>query len=265
MWLTEQDKKNFRSIVLLDELQKEGRIFRTIFNGEDKILEPLFLQLMQVNAVAIRGDLYVITDDGKKIYDLFMDKYFEYLKVYDVYGFVDLEAGEFAFASFFNFNTDGEWNAFKINPRFQDLRVLVLLAKKMNAAECIFMSFINEGRFNTSRSGWQIDLMADLIWDEIEAILASAYKPEQFDESAILDIINQGSKIMVDLVKKEWENKKAEEARIAEEQAAEAANEMVTVTTTVTETVVDDDDWRYYESYYDPFFVPLYWYDPYWW
>ena len=267
MWLSEKDKKNFRSIVILDELQKEGRVFKTIFNGDDKILEPLFLQLMQVNAVAINGDRYVITETGKKIYDLFMDKYFEYLKVYDVYGYVDLDAAEFAFARFFDFNTDAEWDAFKVNPRFQDLRIAVVLFKKMNAAECVFMSFINENRFDTAKTGWQIDLMADIIWDQIEQIVATAYKPEQLGDDAMVDIINQGSAIMVDLVKKEFENKKAEEARIAEEQARIASEQpTVTVTETTTETIVDDDDdWVYYESYYDPFFVPLWWYDPYWW
>jgi len=266
MWITEADKKNFRSIVLLNELQREGRVFKTIFNGDDKILEPLFLQLMGVNAVAIKGDRYVITDSGKNIYDLFMDKYFEYLKVYDVYGFIDLKAAEFAFSKFFDFNTDEEWDTFKNNPRFEDLRIAVVLFKKMNAAECVFMSFINEDRFDTNKTGWQVDLMADIIWDQIEAIVGSAYKPEQLGEDAMVDLINQGSKIMVDLIKKEFENKKAEEARIAVEQPVTNGGDTVTVTTTTTETIVDDDDdWVYYEAYYDPFYVPVFWYDPYFW
>jgi len=267
MWITESDKKNFRSIVILNELQKEGRIFKTIFNGDDKILEPLFLQLMGVNAVAVKGDHYVITESGKKIYDLFMSKYFEYLKVYDVYGFIDLTAAEFAFARFFDFNTDAEWDAFKSNERFEDLRIAVALFKKINAAECVFMSFINEDRFDTAKTGWQVDLMADIIWDQIEAIIETAYKPEQLGEDAMVDLINQGSKIMIDLVKKEFENQKAEKARVAAEEAKIAAEQPVeTVTTTVTETIIeDDDDWVYYESYYDPYYVPLFWYDPYWW
>ena len=256
MWLSELDKKTFQAIILLNELVN-GHVFKTVFNGDDKILEPLFVDLMTSKNVEIKGDRYVITEKGKKGYNLFMDKYYEYLKVYDIYSFIDLDKAEFAFSKFFDFSTDSEWNSFKNDTRFQDIRIAVGLYKKINVAEFVFMSFINEDRFNTEKTGWQIDLISGIIWDEIEKICETAIKPEQLGDDAMKDIIQQGSCIMVDLIKKETEQKQNDLVDM------EATGVTETITETTTEVVVEEDpDWIYYEAYYDPFYVPLFWYDP---
>ena len=262
MFIQPTDKKTFQSIILLDLLVQGPRKFTTILNGDDRLLETLFLDLMAAKAVEIHGGEYAITPLGRTGYENFMRKYTEYLKVFDVYSFVDLDAGEFAFSKFFDFKTDEEWDIFKNNLRFKDLRIAVALYKKMNAPECVFMSFINENRFDTNRTAWQMDLISNGLWDEIEAICDTAIKPEQLGSDAMNDIINQGSIIMVDLIKKEMEENAARESIIASNDALDAGN---TSTTTVTEEVVEeveDNDWMYYESYYDPFYVPIFWYDP---
>lgn len=272
MAINPNDKKGWRSIVILNEILN-GRVFKTIFNGDDKILEPLMIDLMASGYLNIYGDHYVITGKGKKSYDLFMDKYQEFLKVYDVYSFVDLATGEFAFSKFFEFETDEAWNLYKAQERFQDLRIAVGIFKGINVSELVFMSFISENRFDTQKTGWQIDLMADLIWDEIDMICETAIKQEQLGEGAIENIIVQGSTIMVDLVKTEWEKNKREEEERWENNGhvkgpngwtdGEPVGEVVTTTETIVEEVVEEDpEWVYYRSYLDPFFVPIFWYDP---
>src|SRR6202012_3566476 len=99
-----------------------------------------------------------------------MKRYTEYLKVYDVFSFVDLEKGEFAFARYYDFDSDEAWLSFTDNERFDDLRIAVAIFKKLDPAEIVFMSFINENRFDTTAAGRQIDLVSDNSWKEIEEI-----------------------------------------------------------------------------------------------
>jgi hypothetical protein len=248
----------------LDLLSRNVRQFNTILNGDDRLLETLFIDLMAAKAVTIRNNQYVITETGTKSYNLFMDKYYEYLKVYDVYSLVDINTAEFAFSKYFDFGSDEEWEAYKTDPRFLDLRIAVALFKNINIAECVFMSFVNDGRFDTESEGWQMDLVSTAIWDEIEAICATAYKPEQLGNDSMVNIINQGSQIMVELVKKEAEKDAEIEAALAHNEAVDAANTpIVTTTVTIEEEVIEEEpEWVYYESYYDPYYVPLFWYDP---
>ena len=244
--------KTFKSIIILNEMISNKRLFKTIFNGEDKLLEPLFVDLLSRGYLTIQGDTYVTTDLGNKSFDLFMKRYEEYLKVFDIYSFVDLERGEFAFSNYFLFDTDDQWNAFKSDQRFDDVRIAVALYKKLDPHEIVFMSFINENRFDTKSTGWQIDILSDEIWNEIDQIVATAITPEQLgDESVILDIINQGTAIMIDLIKKEEENNKNKLAN---------AQQYDNYETYETYEVIEDID--YYDSYYDPLFVPIFWIGP---
>jgi hypothetical protein len=170
-----------------------------------------------------------------------MKRYTEYLKVFDIYSFVDLEKGEFAFSKFFDFNTDDDWNKFKMDQRFDDVRITVALFKKLNPHEIVFMSFINENRFDTSSTGWQVELLSDNIWTEIDKIVESAITPQQLgSEDVILDIIDQGTSIMIDLLKKEAESKPV----------------------SVASNDGDDyyeEEYVTYETYYDPYYVPSFW------
>jgi len=237
------DKKTFKSIIILNEMLSNGRNFKTIMNGDDKLLESLFIELMSKGYLSTKGDQYVVTAKGEEAFDNFMKRYTEYLKVYDVYSFVDLEKGEFAFSKYFDFSTDTAWDKFKMDSRFDDVRIAVALFKKMNPHEIVFMSFINENRFDTKSTGWQVELLSDNIWNEIDQIVETAITPEQLgSEDVILDIIDQGSILMVDLLKKESEMKPV----ATEDEYEEEVVEEVT----------------YYESYYDPYYVPTFWLIP---
>jgi hypothetical protein len=103
------------------------------------------------------------------------------------------------------------------------------------------MSFISDDLFDLENEGWQFELMLGEIWDEVLHICNSALTPEQLGtEDVILDIISQGTALMIELLQKEKEQRELEEA-------AEAAD------TTGIEEVT------YYEQYNDPRFVPPGW------
>jgi len=253
--MTPNDKKTFQSILLLDYVQRNN--VKTILNGDDKFIEPLLIELMSKGYVRTSGMSYEITDAGKTVFDNFNKRYQEYLKIYDVFALVDLDKAEFAFSKYFDFNTDQEWDSFKQNPRFEDLRIAVALFKKLNPAEIVFMSFINEGRLDTSSTGWQLDLLSDRTWREIDEICNTALKPEQLGEDAMADMIEQGSKIVVALLQ--------EEEKRNQEQAKNSVSTSDTQTEVIEETVIEEGYYGnpyYYESYYDPFYVSPFWLVP---
>lgn len=252
MYITEDNKKTFRSIIILNEMIYGDRPFQTVDNGDDAILEPLFIDLMSKGYVQTSGLNYQITAKGREVFDTFMKRYTEYLRVYDIYAYVDLEKGEFAFSSYYDFDTDDAWYSFIDNERFDDLRIAVAIFKKLDPAEIVFMSFINENRFDATQPGWQIGLMDDTAWSEIEEICATAIKPEEVGEDAMVDMITQGSQLMMDLLKEEQERNQQENNN----NAVNNGN-----TTTYTETIIEEPI-VYYEPYYDPFYVSPIWFAP---
>lgn len=246
--------KSYKGIILLNEIITNNRVFKTILNGDDKLLEPLFIDMVAQGYCNIIGDEYRVTDQGMNVFNTFMKRYNEFLKLFDVYAFVDLEAGEFAFAKYFEFGSDTEWDAYKMNDRFDDLRIAVCDYKKMDPFEIVFMSFINENRFDTKATGWQMDVLSDAVWIEIDDIVRSAIHPTDLgDESVIKDIIEQGSKLVVDLMKQEVAYRKNELTHVEDEGV---------VTVIEEEIVTYEEDIVYYESYYDPFYVSPIWFAP---
>lgn len=242
MFISDNNKKTFKSIVLLDEMVNGSHQFKTIVNGDDSVLEPLFIELMSKGYVTTSGINYQITSTGQQVLDTFMKRYTEYLKVYDVFSFVDLEKGEFAFARYYDFDSDDAWADFANNERFDDLRIAVALFKKLDPAEIVFMSFINENRFDTKSNGWQIDLVSDNSWNEIEEICKTAIKPEEVGEDAMLDMIGQGAELMIKLMEEE---KQQQQNNDNYDQG--------------TETVVEEETVEYYQPYYDPYYVSPIW------
>jgi predicted transcriptional regulator len=244
MYINDNNKKTYQSIILLNELVNGDHKFQTVANGDDKVLETLFIELMAKGYVQTSGMYYAITAKGQEVYDNFMQRYSEYLKVYDVFSFVDLEKGEFAFARYFDFDSDAQWDSFKNDERFDDLRIAVAMFKKVDPAEIVFMSFINENRFDTTSAGWQMDLASNDTWKEIEAICATAIKPEEVGEDAMVDMIKQGSELMINLLQEEIKQREQDN------------NNQSGGDTVVYETV------EYYQPYYDPWYVSPIWLVP---
>ena len=85
MFITDDNKKTFKAIILLDEMINSSHTFKTIDNGDDKVLEPLFIDLMSKGYVQTSGANYQVTAKGQDVYNVFMKRYTEYLKVYDIF------------------------------------------------------------------------------------------------------------------------------------------------------------------------------------
>ena len=245
MFLTDDNKKTFKAIILINEMVNGTHKFQTVDNDDDSVLEPLFIELMAKGYVQTAGVNYQVSPKGQEVFDTFMKRYTEYLKVYDIFSYVDLEKGEFAFSRYFDFETDEAWADFTNNERFDDLRIAVAMFKKIDPAEIVFMSFINENRFDTASAGWQMDLISDNEWNGIEEICKTAIKPEEVGDDALVDMIGQGSELMIKLL--EQEVKQNEQSNNNNNGGGG------------TNGIAEEETVAYYQPYYDPYYVSPVW------
>lgn len=241
--MTNDKKKIWLTILLLDEMSR--RDFGTILKDDDSLFDEQFVEMRSKGFIDKGDKKWIITEKGNKFFDDFMQKYDEYLKIFDIFSYVDMKEGEFAFEKYYDLS-DSDWELYKNNERFQDVRIAVCNFKKIDPEEIVFMSFINENRFDTSENGWQHKLMFGETWNEIEKIVSSAITVEEIGIEETKEMIKRGSEITKELLEKERELK------------TESVSETVTETTYVEETEYYDS----YSYYSDPFYISPIWLIP---
>jgi len=256
--ILEKDKSKYICLVLLNEIIQFQVYFQTKLTGEDVFLEH-YLNLLKDNGLlTIKDSKYIPTDKGREELEKFYAKYYEYLKMFDIYCAVDLEKGEFAFSRIGEDMTDDQWFAILAEERFTDTRVAVADFKGLNPTEIVFMSFLNEDRFDCTVDGWQKNLTSDDVWREIEEICNTAVSKEYLEEGGVLeDVIKQGTEIAMKLIKE------AEDSLNAPEEETETVTEEV-IEETTTEEYVDVVEmpvygYGYWDPYYDPYYVSPIW------
>lgn len=235
-------KRQFIMAFLLDQMF--SRDFSVTLEGNDFFLEPYFIELLSLNYIEIKNNIYVVADKGQDFAENFTKKYNEFLKFYDIFCAVDLESGEFAFKRFYDFETDDEWKIYLNQDNWSDVRIAVCEFKKIDPIEIVFLSFLNEGRFDCdSNNNWQFDLLSEATWTEILSVCNTA---TTLDDDVTEDIIKQGSAIVISNLKEEEVQRRIKEENNESQEVIEE-----------TEYV---DDVVYYESYYyDPFYVSPCW------
>lgn len=244
--LDPKKKKELVFAFLIDQMI-DKQDFSMLLTGNNALLESIFIEMLSLKLVKIENDQYKVDTKGQEFIDNFFAKYREFIKFYDIFCAVDLTAGEFAFKKFYDFDTDEEYKVYLNQERFDDVRVAVCEFKKIDPIEMVYLSFLNEGKIDTSKN-WQFDLISDLMWDEILEICNTAIPLDDLlVDDAIQDIIQQGSEIMMGLLK--------EESKRALEDLKNSTTEYYNENVTVWEEEV-----VYYEPYlYDPYYVSPCW------
>jgi hypothetical protein len=241
--LSDEKKKEYAAVLILESIVNAEKKISALLEGDDNLLAPALNELYAKKLVDIKSSVYVATPLGEEKIDQYMKKFEEFLVVYDIYCAVDLEKGEFAFAKFHELDDD-QWDVYLNDERWEDLRVTVAEHKKIDPVEIVFMAYINEGYFDMENEGWQFDLMLGDVWNEILEICNSALTAEELGEpDVILDIIHQGSALMIELLEKD------KEAHVHDDECDH--DEEVTEVT-------------YYQQYSDPYFVSPIWIAPFW-
>ncbi len=264
--LNDEQKKQFAGAYLLNVMINTPLSFPVLLERNDQDLESVLEWLLMKEYIEIRDqERYVPNEKGREVLKRFLARYTEYLKVFDIYCAVDLQVGEFAFASYLDFEDNARWKNFLNDDRWDDIRLAVAEFKKLDPVEIAFMSFLNEDRFGRDETGWQFDLLLGNIWDEIILICNTAirwedlgYEDEKGSVSAkyvITDIIKQGSALMIKLLEREKKLRK-EQPEESEDFDDDNDNEEDHV---VEKVVVEEQPINYYYSYYDPFYVSPLW------
>ena len=258
----EKDKTKYVCLVLLNEIINFQHYFNVVPHREEIFIEPYLKMMYSHGVLDIQDDQYIPTELGRQELVNLYEKYYDYLKMFDIFCAVDLEQGEFAFSSIGNDWSDNEWFEFLENERFSDVRVAVAEFKGLDPIEIVFLSFLNEGRFEIGNGRWEYELTGDVVWREIEEICNTAITAEYLSEDGVLeDVIKQGTEIALQLIR-EGEELMAE----MESEYDESEEEIIETTTEVVEYVDIVEEpyypYDYYEPYYDPFYVSPLWIVP---
>lgn len=267
--LAKKQRDYFTSVLLLDNMVNLDHEYSIMLDGELKLLEPALEQMAVNGSIKLEGSQYVPTDKGIELLTNFKAKIVEFRKVYMHFSAVDMEAGEFAYSRFYDFETDEEFDEYSEEDRFIDIRVAVCQFKKIDPLEIIFLDFVDRGTFDVEESGWEAELMTGLIWDEILEIAENNLQLETIletdGEGTMENVIKAGADVMMTLLKEEAEIAEGEEA-LEEEEYDDDDEDEVTTTTTTTVEYIDEPVYEigFFDVYYDPFYVsPCWGYDPY--
>lgn len=264
--ITEEQKKQFASTYLLNYMINTPKTFPVFLEGNSEDLEPVLEYLMQQKCIEIKDKkLYIPTKKGREVLVQFRKRYQDFLKNFDIFCAVDLEEGVFAFEDYLDYiEKPQQWEIYLQEERWEDLRVAVAKLKGLNPVEIVFMSFLNEGRYGKTESGWEFDLLLGSIWDEIAEICENALKIDDLafedeegfvsGEDVLQDIMAQAAELNIELAKEaEKMDAKAAEEEI-EYYEDEPDDEYY-----VEEVIIEDLSYDTYYGYRDPYYVSPIW------
>ena len=264
--ITEEQKKQFASTYLLNYMINTPKTFPVFLEGNSEDLEPVLEYLMQQKCIEIKDKKqYIPTKKGREVLVQFRKRYQDFLKNFDIFCAVDLEEGVFAFEDYLDYiEKPQQWEIYLQEERWEDLRVAVAKLKGLNPVEIVFMSFLNEGRYGKTESGWEFDLLLGSIWDEIAEICENALKIDDLafedeegfvsGEDVLQDIMAQAAELNIELAKEaeEMDTKAlAEEIEYYEDEPDDDYY--------VEEVIVEDVSYDTYYGYRDPFYVSPIW------
>ena len=287
--LSAERRQQYSGMYLLRKMVNTPINYSLLLEDEDRFLEPILQWLYSEGWVNLRRkeQVYAPNASGREHLVVFEQQYHEYLKVFDLpFSAVDTGTGTFAAEDYFSM-TDEAYKEYVKQPNWEDLRVAVAEFKKMNPLDIVFMSFLNERRFDqaSTNNGWQFDLYSGLIFDEILSICNNSLHADQLETLGVpVDVvIQEGSRLMMRLLEQEEairQQREAEAAAEAERQRAiEAARRPETRYEVVTETIVEPvttyryvetvvpvyQPINYYAAYYDPYYVSPVFVNPWYW
>ncbi len=265
--ISDEKRQRFASIYVLDHMINTPKTFPLFLERNDADLEPILEHLLVKECIEIHDkERYVPTAKGRDALRLFMARYSEFLRIFDIYCGVDLEAGEFAFARYFELEDEQEWKAYLRQERWDDLRVAAAEFKNIDPVEIVFMSFINEGRFGRDETGWQFDLLLGSVWDQIAKIVETAIHVDDLGygsgpdkvagKDVIGDVLVRGAKLLTDLLDDEERRSgggSEDGGGLAPAQVDPDEEEYV------EHVWVEQYPSAYYQPYYDPFYVSPLW------
>ena len=215
--------RQFAALVLLDRLlAKPGRWHAGLLEGDDSLLEPHFTLLSSAGLVEIAADdHYAVTAKGYQTYQHMLHQQQSYLAHFDIYAWVDLEAGVFG-------DADKDMDD---DPRWTDLRLTVARYKGIDPHRMVFLSLLAGESLTQEGSDWRHDMaLGSAFFDELAAIVTDAppvdalgYSDEDGQpiagQEVLEDVILQGAEQNAKRLAKVQAQERAHEEAISAEEA----------------------------------------------
>ena len=265
--LSEQVKQQFAGTLILDRLiGRKDQIHASLLDKDDRLLEPILNYLQTEGILEINPDhSYQPTEKGRKAYEKLLQQQASYATHFDIYAYVDLEAGVFA---------DKE-SDFLEEDRWEDLRVAVAQFKGIDAYRMVFFAMLSDETFYENPD-WKFDLAMGTLFETMVEIVQSQLGEEDLGyqdgkdtisgHAVLQDIIEQGSKLNQERYQQRQSQHSEGMATSGDSQGGGDPN---------TETVITTVHYGYPYPYYDPWtplaayaasalFLEALWYDPYW-
>lgn len=253
--ITEEKIDSFGGIVILNLMINNQKKFKTTLTFKQQNLQRFLNHLLLNKFIEIKNGLYVPTQEGRTNLLNFYKKFWEFVRVFQVFSAVDLKEGVFAYEHYWNMSED-EFDEFIEDERWEDVRIAVAEFKKIDPIELVFMDKIDRGYFSIDDDTWMCitDEATSGIWNDIELICNNNIHLSDLQEGdAITNIINQGTSLFIDLLKQENELESEDNEEIVEEVVE------TTVVYDIEPIVIVDYDYYYYDPYYyDPYYDPYY-------
>jgi len=194
--IAEDRRKLFTGTLLLGQMAETGQEFDALLLDGAGPLESVLTWLLTRELVEFsEKNFYQVSSLGHATAAAFQKRYQKILQYFEVFSAVDLGEGEFAFASFENFQYENQWLQFLHDDRWEDLRLPVAEYLGGDSAEMVFIHFMKEGRFDFQQAGWEIALTAGEFWPELENVLETRLR---VDDLAYEDV--SGTEVLADVV-----------------------------------------------------------------
>lgn len=207
--ISQQSRLSYAGLYILKYMHEHKMANTLELTNDSSVLEPIINWLIKTDHLKPTSNHYSISQKGLDVLTKFKDRFQNFLTKYDVYCCVDLEAGEFAFSHYHEYEDSDEWQEFLTDERWDDLRVAVAQYEGIDPIEMIFMSYLSEDRFGRDEEGFKYDLLLGNIWDEIWEIAHSAIQLKSLgyvdqdqiisSENVITDIITKGREVLAQL------------------------------------------------------------------
>jgi hypothetical protein len=258
--ITKEKREIYKGIIILNEMINNHRKFPIVGDSNIDMLKTLLTSMSAKELVEIKNNEFVPTEKGRENLLNFYKKFWESIKIFQIFSAVDLTNGTFAYSDYWNMDED-KFLAYINQSNFDDVRIAVAEFKKIDPIELVFMDFLSKNTIDVSSDDWAFQIMSDLVWSEIIEICENAIHVEELEEGdAIINIIKQGSELAIDLIKQEDEllkQAKEEDAKNAEIEANQNVNNNQDYY--VEEVVEEYYEPDYYYGYYDPFYISPIW------
>jgi len=134
---------------------------------------------------------YQLTELGREKVVEFQNRYSNILTYIDIFGFIDLEKGEFAFQKFGTFDSETQWNDYLADNRWTDLRIAMIDYLDGDATELVFAQLILENQTS----------LTEISWADIESICNEAKQEEDLSYKNG-SLLVSGSEVLDDIYDK---------------------------------------------------------------